>query len=55
MVHGGDEIGVLYRATLAVGDRDQRHFLEAKIERLQVRQVLPAVLPRFVAGERGIN
>ena len=47
MVDGGDEIGTLYWATLAVGDRDQRHFAEAEIKRLQVRQVLPAVQRRY--------
>jgi hypothetical protein len=46
MVDGGDEIGALYWATLAVRDRDQRHFAEAEIARLQVRQVLPAVQRR---------
>ena len=53
MVDGGDEIGVRDRRALTVGDRDQRHFVEAEIERPQVRQILPAVQRRqSAAGER---
>ena len=53
MVHGSDEIGVRDRRALTVGDRDQRHFVEAEIERPQVRQILPAVQRRqSAAGQR---
>ena len=53
MVDGSDEIGVRDRRALTVGDRDQRHFVEAEIERPQVRQILPAVQRRQrAAGER---
>ena len=53
MVDGGDEIGVRDRRALTVGDRDQRHFVEAEIERPQVRQILPAMQRRQrAAGKR---
>jgi hypothetical protein len=52
VVDGGDEICVRDRRALTVRDRDQRHFVEAEIERLQVRQILPAVQRRQRAARK---
>ena len=43
VVDGRREVGVRHRAALSVGDRDQRHVVEAQIEREQIGQVLAAV------------
>ena len=53
VVHGGDEVSALDWRTLAVGDRYQRHLVEAEIKRMQVRQILAAVQRRYgAAGTR---
>ena len=53
MVDGSDEIGILDWRTLTVGNRYQRHLVEAEIKRMQVRQILAAVQRRYgSAGTR---
>ena len=46
VMDGRREIRVRHRAALRVGDRDQRHVVEADIERQQIGQVLAAVQRR---------
>ena len=43
VVDGRREVRVRHRAALRVGDRDQRHVVEADIERKQIGQILAAV------------
>ena len=40
---GAHKMNVRYRAPLGVGDRDQRHVVEPRIKRVQIREVLTAV------------
>ena len=43
VIDGRREVRLRHRAALIVGDRDQRHVVEAEIERQQIGQVLAAV------------
>src|SRR6476660_2221984 len=40
---GAHKMNVRYGATLGVGDRDQRHVVEPRIKRVQIREVLAPV------------
>ena len=43
VVDGACKMSVRHGAALRVRDRDQRHFIEARVKRVQIRQVLAAV------------
>ena len=43
VIDGRREVRVRHRAALVVGDRNQRHVVEAEIERQQIGQILAAV------------
>ena len=43
VIDGCREVGVRHRPALIVGDRNQRHVVEAEIERNEIGQVLAAV------------
>ena len=43
VIDGLDKIRARHRLPLRIGDRDQRHVVEADIERQQIGQILPAM------------